>query len=85
MGGYLIHFFADWNKLPEIVEVTTLDILILLRNYWKLNDDENGNLPARLKNIVNSDGSIFEDTEEDLESEEEGSAMTSMGDEESDK
>ena len=48
------------------MEFTTLDVLLLLSNDGKLNDDENGDLSARLTNIVDSDGSILEDTEEYL-------------------
>ena len=63
---YVINFFVDQHKLPEILEVYTLGLLCLLCKHGKLNYDENTYLPAQFTNVVHSDGNMVEDTEEDL-------------------
>ena len=65
----MIHMFADQHKLPEIVEVATLNIIFYLHNDEKLNYYENNNLPVQFMNVVHTDGIKIEDTEESIEKE----------------
>ena len=49
------------------MEVSTLDVLWYLQKYVQQNDAENENLEVQLMSVVHSDGSIIEDTGEDIE------------------
>ena len=66
MGG--VCNFSEQHNLTKILEVITLDVLCYLCHYEKRNDYENTDLEARLMNVAHSDGSIIDDTEEDIES-----------------
>ena len=82
-GEYVIYLFPDKKNLPGTLIVNKLDILCFLCNDGKLKYYENIDLPERLMVVVHIHRRILYDTEDDHESEEEGSDLISIEKEDS--
>ena len=65
--GEVCNLFSDKHKLPEIVKVSTLDVLCYFLIDRKLNNIENSDQTLWLINVVHNDGIIIEDTEKYIE------------------